>query len=306
MIFMADQQQQGQNTGKVLGGSLVLKLLLILGIVLIASIFFFGVKLDLMDLGFNAIKIIFGAVLIIFVIKGIQSILKKPDYSATKSFNEKLIYVAEFCKPSNISELWLRGEDMRLGSLIGKITGLGFIPYFSSTPENDEKGNPLMVEKRDGLGQVIFQQTKTVDGKIVSKPIMIPKMKYLTEKDGDWLFVVKKGFWIFGKKLMIRANPRFVSELATTVYLKTVNLIPAGSFYYPNQQWQDDIYQILTQHKAEIVVETHEHFLDLIASITHQTLSADPHFQKQQYATSEPLQTGQSGYLMQGGNNQQR
>lgn len=295
---MAEQPgQEGQKKGffSVLGGSLLLKIILLVGILIIVSIVFFGLPLTPYDILMAAAKFLVGIFLIYLAIKGVQALFFNTVFSPTQSFKEKVIEIAKLTKPFNVGELWLRGEDMRMGAKIGNIKGIAFVPHLSSVPET--------AKNKEGIEESIYIDAKDIFGNTLKdektgKNIQTPKMKILTEKSGDWLFVVKIGWFILGKELLVRAAPIFCSELANRVYIKTVNLMPCGDYYYPNQQYQTDISQIMAQQKTEAMTETYLHFMDLMASVASAALRANPEIQKEEFAKTEQLASQNQGFLM--------
>jgi hypothetical protein len=102
----------------------------------------------------------------------------------------------------------------------------------------------------------------------------------------------------------VRANPKYVSDLAERTFLTTVNLMPCGDFVYPNQQYQSDIERIKMQHKTEAVNEAYMKYIDWLANLVQATLQADPNFQKQQFEKSEQIAAQNQPYLMGGGRQQ--
>jgi len=289
---MSDEQglKKKDDSGKILNGSLLLKLLLLAGVLLIVSAFIFGLELTIGGIFWTFMKIFVGVLIIALVFVGIKAGLDAPAFSPTKSFKEKLMRAAELSKPFNVKELFLRGEDMRVFSRWGKIVGLLFIPYLSSVPII-EHGQKVYVNKTDKFGNDI----KDEDGKLIK----IPKMKTVTHKDGDWFFVTKRGWWIFGQKDLVRANRILVSEIGEQVWIKDVNLVPFAGVHYPNKQWQSEMHRCIAQHQVETIIETHTEFLDIVAHVTQMSLGGDPTFQKIMLANSEQIANKNSGALVQ-------
>jgi hypothetical protein len=248
------------------------KIILLIGIVLIASVFIFGIKLTFEDIVWTTLKIVVGIVLVVLVVKGFQAMLAKSEFSPTRRWKEKLIRCAELRKPFNVKKLYIRGEDMLVYSLWGKISGICFVPYLSATPKRDGNGSYLYVQKKDKNGQLMFDKK--------NKPIMTYDYEVMHEKTGEWVFIISRGFWIFAQKEIVRAHKNLVSDIGETVFIKSPNLINIGDYFYPSQQWQTDIMQISQQHQTEVLVETYQEHLDLVGVITTMTLKADPVFRK--------------------------
>lgn len=283
-------EEQGKAS-KILGGSLFLKIIIIVGVLLIVSVFIFGMNFKLGDMIWNSLKILIGILLIVLVIKGIQGWLKPKPFSPTESFRKKVIRIAKKCKPFNAKNLYIRGEDMRVYSKWGKITGLLFIPYMTSSPVLNEKGELIYIPKKDKNGKDV----KDDKGHIIK----VPKRKLLTEKDGEWCFVTSTSpIPLLGKEELIRAHHSLVSEIGESTWIKTPNLVPVGEWLYPCQQWQDDIIRVEAQHKDEALIETYEEFLDLLAHVTKMSLGSDPTFQKIIQAQTEAISSANRGVFM--------
>ena len=248
------------------------KILLLIGVLLIVSVFIFGVKLTFEDIFWTILKISVGVVLLVLVIKGFQTLLAVSEFSPTRRWKEKLIRCAELRKPANVKKLYIRGEDMLVYSFWGKITGICFVPYLSARPKRDTEGRYIYVQKKDKNGALVFDKK--------SKPVMTYEYDVMTEKTGEWVFIIARGLWIFAKKEIVRAHFDLVSDIGETVFIKSPNLINIGDYFYPSQQWQTDIIQILQQHQTEVLVETYQEHLDLVGVITTMTLKADPVFRK--------------------------
>lgn len=284
--------EKKENRFKVLGGSLFLKIIVLLAIGLIAFAVLAGMPYNLSELLWFALQILVGVVLLVLVFKGIQSVFKPKPFSPTESFTKKIIRIAEQAKPFNVKELYIRGEDMRVYSKWGKITGLCFIPYICSKTKLDKKGNIIMVPKKNKDGEELKD-------KDTGKPILTPQREILTEKDGDWCFVIQVGTLpAFSRKELVRAHYSLCSAMGERVWIKSPNLVPIGDYFYPTQQWQEDIIRIKTQHQSEALIETHEEFLDLLAHVTQMSLGSDPTFQKIMLSQSEAIASRHAGAMM--------
>lgn len=279
---MAEEKKAGGG----FASGLFPKIILLIGIVLIISVFIFGVKLTFEDIVWTTLKIVVGIVLVVLVVKGFQSLLAKAEFSPTRRWKEKLIRCAELRKPFNVKKLYIRGEDMLVYSNWGKISGICFVPYLSARPKRDGQGSYLYVQKKDKNGQLMFDKK--------NKPIMEYDYEVMTEKTGEWVFIISRGFWIFSQKEIVRAHKNLVSDIGETVFIKTPNLINIGDYFYPTQQWQTDIQQILQQHQTEVLVETYQEHLDLVGVITTMTLKADPVFRKAREQNIETVQSAPS------------
>ena len=78
---MADEQKKAG--GGLMSGWLP-KILLLIGVILIVSVFIFGVKLTFQDVVWTILKIAVGIVLLVLVIKGLQSLFTKAEFSPTR------------------------------------------------------------------------------------------------------------------------------------------------------------------------------------------------------------------------------
>lgn len=260
------------------------KFLVLVAVLLIVSVFLFGVKLTIEDLFWATARIVIAVLLLFLVFKGIQSLMTKPEFSPTTRWKEKLIRVAEQSKPFNVKKLYIRGEDMRVYSYWGKITGLAFVPYLSAEIDKDDKGNYLYVQAKDKEGNPVKDKK--------GKPVMTYKRKILTEKEGEWVFIVQRGIIpMFAQKEIIRSHIQFVSDIGETTWIKTPNLLNIGDYFYPCQQWQRDIVRIHQQHQTEALVETYQEFLDLVALVTTMSMKADPNFRKMKEQNVETIQS---------------
>lgn len=278
------EEQQNLNPQKksFLGGSLLLKIIVLVIVGLILSVFLFGIELTIPSLIWTAIKVFVIVVLAILVFKGLESFVKQPRFSPTRRFKDKMIRVAKLSKPFNVREVYLRGEDMRVYSKWGNVAGLAFIPYLASKLKTDKEGKFLYEQKKDRNGKPLYDDD-------TGQPIMTNQKDFLTEKDGDWFIVSERGFPLFKQTDLIRVHHSLVSEIGEKIWIKAPNLVPIGDYFYPSIQFQSDIKRIKLQHQAEALVETYQEFLDLVANITQMTLNADPNFQKIQQSNTEQI-----------------
>lgn len=279
-------QQKPANAGMGL-----LPKLIILGAVIVLILWAMrGFELNLVSF-LNSILMVGVAVFLFYLAwLGIKSLFQPKPFSPTESLQKKYIRVAELCKPENVKELFLRGDDMRLFSKLGKITGLLFIPYLTSVPELDEKGNEILIDKKNKFGAIEKDE--------YGKTLKIQKMKVMTEKNGDWLFIIQKG--LFKEKMLIRAHHDLVSTVSEKMWIKDVNVVPIGEYFYPSKQWQENIKRVTAQHQLETFIETHMHFLDLVSNISEATLSGNPDYLRMMLLNNEII--SQRGGVSVGGN----
>jgi hypothetical protein len=263
-LLMAEEQKKE-------GGNFLRNAILITGVVLIVGVLLGGIKLEIMDILSKGIALFVGICLVVLVIKGVQSLLPKNEFSPTQRWKDRLIRLGELSKPFNVKELYIRGEDMRVYSLWGKITGIVFIPYLAGEHKTDAKGNFIYKQKKDHASNIIINE-------LTGKEEWDIEQEQINESDGEWCFIIARGFWIFATKEIVRANIKYCSDIGEKVWIKTPNLVPIGDYFYPAQQWQMDILRITRQHQAEAVIETHQKFLDLIATTTEAGLRANAEY----------------------------
>lgn len=293
---MEQYSPQAHANAKEPIGSILLKLGMLIIIVMIGLIILFGVvfkAFDPVSFVMNIVGIILLILLLGLAVKGILSFLKPKPFSPTESFRDNSIRIWKKAKPFNIKDLYLRGEDMRTYAKWGKIIGLGFLPYLTSKTIRDKDGR--VVYEKDEKGNIIYDEQYN---NLERAKIKIPRLKQemITDKDGDVVFVCSRNNFpasIFDRSLdLIRANRKYVSDLLGDVYIKSVNLVPYGEWYYPVQQWQEDIRHLQVENQAQAVITTHRENLDLASTTTQASLGADPTFQKIMMAQSERLTSG--------------
>jgi len=244
--------------------------LLILAIILVVVFIFFGGINDFYQF-FTYLIIGIGIIVGLYVI--IQSIglfFQPRYYSPREDLKTKLMNMAMDYKPDNVADLYFIGDIGKKRVKAGQIVGLLGLPYFSGDIEKDSKG------------KVVYMKTKGVDGKL------IPKYKNIVEiKDGDTLFVVKKGWFLFKKTHFIRCHRDFHSTLNGDVEIFDINPYPYGYFEYPYKQIQKSIGQITMQNQIETIVATMEHQHDLISTSVDSAIYFNPVYRMGMKAGSE-------------------
>jgi len=264
---MADfpaQKKQGGLWGNL---GLLPKILIFVGLAIIVTTILFGFNLgNIGDFIWGIIRVLLGLGLLYLAVKGALSFIGGKPFSPTADFRTKIVSQAQRSLPANVYSLWLRGEDSRTRAIYGKIIGLAWIPYLTSKVVRDESGNIVYLMTTDG--QKILDKDK--------KPI--PLRSTITHKDGDTVFVVKSGF--FDAPRIVRCHPKYHSELLGDVYIKDVNLVPFGEFWYPSKQWQNDIIQIMKQNEQEAIVQTFNNNLDLVSNVTTLSIASELTFRK--------------------------
>jgi len=265
-------------------------------IVIIGLIILFGFvwkTFNPVDFLINIVGIILMLGLLALAIQGILSFLKPKPFSPTEDFRNAIIRICKKAKPFNVKNVYLRGEDMRTHAKWGKIIGLGFLPYLTSMPIKDINGKPTL--ERNEKGEPIFEKKWS---EVEKDFIKVPKYKYemINEKDGDVLIVTERMPFplnlFFRSVDLIRANPKFCSDLIGDIFIKDVNLVPYGEYLYPAKQWQRDIIQIMKENESTTIATTHRNNLDLVSNVTQMSLGSDPTFQKIMLVRSENLTSG--------------
>lgn len=277
-------------------GSFIFKLIIVAIILIIGLIVLFTFVLknfDPLNFVFNVLGLILMLGLLALAIKGLLSMIKEKLFSPTTDFRKSHVQISQKTKPFNVYDLYLRGEDMRTHAKLGKIKGIGFLPYVTSKVKKSDDGKPVF--EKDALNHIVYEE---VWNHQEMKSIKVPKMVYepITEKDGDTLFIIPKHNFplnlILRDLYLFRCSPEFHSDLVGDVYIKDVNFAPYGEYYYPAKQWKRDIVQIMKQNEAEAITQTHRNNLDLVSTTTQMSLGADPTYQKILLWQSERLSSG--------------
>ncbi len=227
----------------------VLIFLFVILVIIIAIGTYFGGFKNIYNLIFN-VSIVAGIAVFLFILVKATGILLTPAaFSPRQDLKNNLIKMSKFYMPDNVNNLWFIGSDYKRRVLAGKIVGLMGLPYYSGEIERNEEG------------ETEFTEDKDLDGK------KIPKFKSIkvSYEEGDTLFMVRKGWFIFAKTRMIRANRKFHSELNGDVDIYDINPVPYGFFEYPYKQMQAAATQIMMQSQIETILSAHEHQHDLIS-----------------------------------------
>jgi hypothetical protein len=233
--------------------------LLLLAIILVIVFIYFGGIKDFYQF-FTYLVIGIGIIVGLFVIiKSIGLWFQPRYYSPREDLKTKLNNMAVDYKPDNVNNLYFVGDIGKKRVLAGQIVGLLGMPYFSGDIEKDKSG------------KVKYMKTRGMDGK------WIPKYKNIREiADGDTLFVVKKGWFLFKKTHFIRCHRDFHSTLNGDVEIFDINPYPYGYFEYPYKQIQKSIGQITMQNQIETIVATMEHQHDLISQSVDSAIYFNP------------------------------
>ena len=293
-----ENYQPGQNKqAKEPLSSLLLKIGVVAIIFIIGAIILLGIVLkdsfDPITFIINIAGVILLILLLGLAVKGILSFIKPKPFSPTESFRDNALKMWRKVKPFTVRDLYLRGEDMMSYAKIGKIIGIGYLPYLSSKAIRDEDGK-IIYEKDENGNTVMLKQWSNLEKEYIEIPK--PKEEIITDKDGDIVLACEKNAFplnILDRSInLIRANRKYVSDLIGDVFIKSPNLVPYGEWYYPVQQWQEDIKHIAVENQSQALITTHRDNLDLASTTTQASLGADPTFQKIMMAQSERLTSG--------------
>ncbi len=280
------QQQKKKGILESLG--FFSKVIIFIIIAVIATIIIFGLSLNnLPQFLFNLVIVAVAVFLIFLIIKGAMSFFAPKAFSPSGDFKTKTVNKAKKLKPAYVGSLYLRGEGVRSRALVGKITGLGWIPYQVSKEATDDKGKTIFLKNKQG--ELLLDRN--------DKPIAIREK--ISSKDGDVVFIVKNG--LFDSEDIIRCHPKFCSELVGDIYVYDVGFNPYGDYYYPSKQWQSSIIEIMMQNQIESTIMTHFSQLDLVSDVAKLALAGNPVFQQLMQLRDErvmatPMPQGATGY----------
>lgn len=284
----APQQQKGFFEKM----SLFQKVLLFIGVLVIlflsVSILFGGIGSFYQ---FFFYLIVFVAVIVGFyiVLKATGLIFKPKYFSPREDLKIKIENMAIDYKPDNVNDLYFIGDVGKKRVKAGKIVGLLGLPYYTGDIQRygedieDDEGK-LIHKKND----IVFTDIKDPQGKA------IPKYKDIRHVgDGDTLFIVKSGFFMFGKTHFIRCNKNLHSTLNGDIEIYDINPVPYGFFEYPYKQIQTAIGQIMMQNQMETILSTQEHQLDYISQVADASIWFNPLFRLQMKQQAElPAEEG--------------
>ena len=265
------QPQQPQQKTQTFWDSLSLvpKIIIILGVILLVTTLLFGFSIqNIGEFGVAFVKVGIAIGLIIFALYAFMQKMQDKKFSATEDFRVKVVGKARLLKPPNVYNLWLRGEGMRSRALIGKLEGVGWCPYLTARPKENEKGETIYC--KDKHGRTITNPS--------GEPI--PLYDVIEDGDGDSVFVVKQGLLGMGEPIVIRCSPKYHSEIIGDIYIKDVGLAPFGEWFYPSKQWQTDVLRVQTQNQLEAIMTAYFKNLDLAQTATEMSIAIDPWFSK--------------------------
>jgi len=221
---------------------------------------------------FFYIMVLGGVVAGFYIILKAVSIIYAPRYfSPREDLRTKLLNMAQDYKPTNVQNLYFRGDATKQRVLAGRIVGLLGLPYYTGKVKKYQKD-----VKKDGKiihrkGDVIYSTVKDFQG----KPVPLYEDIRLTD-DGDTLFLVRKGWFFLGKTHFIRVHRDLHSDLHGDIDVYDFNPVPYGFFEYPYKQMQGTVSQVMIQNQIETILATHEHQHDLISQSVDSAIYFNP------------------------------
>lgn len=198
------------------------------------------------------------------VIKATGLIFKPRYFSPKEDLRTKTINMATVYKPDNLRDLYFTGDRGKKRVCAGKIIGCLGIPYFIGKIIRNKKG------------KVVYTHIKDYEGKKIPK---YENIRVSPTGEGDTLFIVKKGWFIFSKTHYIRCHRDLHSTLNGDVEIYDINPQSYGWFEYPYKQMQRDVGRIMMQNHLEVIIATHEHQYDLISQGVDSAIYFNPYFQ---------------------------
>ena len=210
----------------------------------------------------------------------IQMYLTPELFSPKKDYFNRLVNLAIDLKPTNVYDLYFRGDKDKKRVKAGKIVGLLGIPYFignvktygkpkdpPDTVYTDEKGN------KHKKGEMVYKESKVLKRKI---PVF---ESVVWGDDGDTFFIYESGWFFIKKRHFLRCHRSLHGDLNGDVEIYDYNPIPYGSLYeYPFKQLQAHPERIMIQNQLEIIIATQEHQLDLISQGVDSAVYFNPYF----------------------------
>ena len=206
----------------------------------------------------------------------IQMYLTPELFSPKKDYFNRLVNLAIDLKPTNVYDLYFRGDRDKKRVKAGKIVGLLGIPYFIgkiATYKEDCEINGSSGTVKHQKGEMIFK-----DSKVLKRPIPVFE-EIAWGQDGDTFFIYESGWFFIKKRHFLRCHRSLHGDLNGDVEIYDYNPIPYGSLYeYPFKQLQKDPERIMIQNQLEIIIATQEHQLDLISQGVDSAVYFNPYF----------------------------
>lgn len=274
-------KQQG-FFGKMSGIQKFLLIIFALGIFFVIWTFLFGGINNFYELIFFLVS--FGATAVLFyaVLSFVSFFLAPEQFSPKKDYFNRLVALAFDLKPSNVQDIYFRGDKDKKRVRAGKITGLIGVPYMIG-----EQLRYIQDVIKEGkiihrIGEPVFEYSN-----VLKK--MIPKFGQVHwGGDGDTLFIYEAGWFLFKRIHYLRCHKSLHGDLNGDVEIYDINPVPYGSlFEYPFKQLQADPAKIMIQNQLEVILATHEHQYDLISQGVDSAVYFNPYFRLMQKSNAE-------------------
>ena len=229
----------------------------------------------------------FGIAGLLYVFLTAASWFLAPDlFSPKKDFFNKIVNLAIELKPTNVRDLYFRGDIDKQKVRVGKIVGLLGIPYLIGTPKMHEKNiydsKTKKLIARKGTPKYRYSEILKRDIPVFDK-IKIGN-------DGDTLFIYEAGGLFFKRRHYLRCHKTLHGDLHGDVWVDDINPIPYGGWEYPYKQWQEEPAKIMVQNQLEIILATHDHQGDLISQGVDAAVYFNPAFRLMQKSQAEVVQ----------------
>lgn len=267
------KQKQAGFWGSMSGIQKGLLLLLGVGLFFIIWSFVFGGIQNIYQMIMFVISFCAIAGLFWIILTMVSWYLAPSHFSPKKDYFTRLVNLAIDFKPTNVKDLYFRGDKDKKRVKAGKIVGLLGIPYFigkSKLYEQDVLNNEGKVKFKKG--SPVYEWSELLQKRI---PIY-DKIEY--GNDGDTFFIYESG-WLLKRRHYLRCHKSLHGDLNGDVEIYDINPVPYGSlFEYPFKQKQAQPARIMMQNQLEIIMATHEHQYDLISQGVDSAVYFNPYF----------------------------
>lgn len=289
---ITEQKRKKQQASNGLFGSMggIQKaMLLIFGLAIFFLIwtFAFGGINNFYQLVFFIISFVAIAGLMMVMLTAISWYFAPDVFSPKKDFFTKTVNLAVDLKPTNVYNLYFKGDIGKKMVKAGKITGLIGIPYLVGKPKFHEediyKDGKIIAKK----GSPVYEKSLILKRNM---PIF-EKIEY--SSDGDTLFIYESGWFLFKRKHYLRCHRSLHSDLNGDVFIEDINPVPYGAWEYPYKQLQEQPARIMLQNQLEVILATHDHQADLISQGVDAAVYYNPAFRIATRANAEMV--GQDG-----------
>lgn len=288
---MRDKKAQKQDQGFFGNMSMIQKALLIifgLAIFFLVWQFVFGGITNFYQLIAFAISFIAIAGLFYLIAFFVSFYLAPDYYSPKKDYFNRLVNLATDLKPTNVRDLYFRGDKDKKRVKAGNIVGLISIPYLVGRQKKhqediiDPKDPDKFLAKK---GEPVIEYSTVLKRKI---PVY-DGIEY--GQDGDTFFIYESGWFFLKKRHYLRCHKTLHGDLNGDVEVYDINPVPYGSLYeYPFKQLQKEPERIMIQNQLEVILATSEHQLDLISQGVDSAVYFNPYFRLMHKQASESVQ----------------